>query len=65
MEAFQPPADLFCLGREMHMDLPKMPNHYSFGSEVVFHWLSGDGEEYKDLKVVQPRDYWSVSGKST
>lgn len=58
-EVFQPPRDMFCTGRQAEHTLPGLPEHFQYGSELVFHFK--DKETGTMHKIVSPRNNWSVS----
>ena len=51
---FQPPDDIWCVGRQLKERLPKIPPFFSFKSELIFHWHVPEMPGL-DLNVVVPR----------
>lgn len=59
---FHPPADMYCEGRAMNDDLPKIiADFFTFGSEYIYHHaIAGpDGSDQPlQIKIVMPKKEW-------
>jgi len=57
---FQPPRDMFCEGRETIDKLPAIPDHYQYGSELIFHYKNKETGRVR--KIISPRNNWYDHG---
>ncbi len=74
-DEFYPPADLSCEGRSMEIDLPKVPEFFSYTDEALFLFelpisdngvrfaeiLSTTNENYDYLQKVSRSDYRTIN----
>ena len=52
---YQPPPDLWCDGRTMDDLIPKIPQEFSYTSELILSWLNFAN---KEMDIIITRDEW-------